>query len=172
MGVFHVFWIIQMLPNRATHHKYFFCKIFKIRELEKLEFAKSRAKHAYVPTWSACQRAYVPAWFTYQRASVPTCQKRANFSFLRANVPINVPMHHTACKCFKLACQRVKRRATFSNIPHFQKFYIILDIIVIHIMCTWCIVHKNCIRLYFYTLCHIMEKCVELFFFNFLSFVL
>ena len=47
-----------------------------------MEFAKSRAKRAYVPTWSACQRACVPAWFTCQRAKnvptshfyVPTCQ--------------------------------------------------------------------------------------------------
>ena len=44
--------------------------------------------------------------------SVPTCQRG-----LRANVPINVPTCHTACQCFKLACQRVKRRANFSNIP-------------------------------------------------------
>ena len=22
MGVFHVFWIVQMVPNRATHHRY------------------------------------------------------------------------------------------------------------------------------------------------------
>ena len=71
-----------------------------------MEFAKSRAKRAYVPT---CLRASV--------VYVPTCQKRANFSFLRANVPINVPTCHTACQCFKLACQRVKRRAKFSNIP-------------------------------------------------------
>ena len=56
------------------------------------------------------------------RASVPTCQKRANFSFLRANVPINVPK---VCRFFNLACQRcadfstqranVARRANFSS---------------------------------------------------------
>ena len=40
---------------------------------------------------------YVPAWFTCQRALVLTCQKRANFSFLRTNVPINVPK---ACQFF------------------------------------------------------------------------
>ena len=100
-----------------------------------------------VPSVPTCQRACVPAWFTCQRACVPTCQKRANFSFLRANVPINVPTCHTTCECFKLACQRVKRRAKFSNIPltkcygkflYFiikKKFYIMLDLIVINIMC-------------------------------------
>ena len=135
-----------MLPNRATHHKYYFWKIFKIRELEKLEFAKSRAKRAYVVCVPTCLRASV--------VYVPTCQKRCQLLIFtcqrankRANVLINVPTHHTACQCFKLACQRVKRRATFSNILltkcygkflYFiikKNFYIILDIIVIHIMC-------------------------------------
>ena len=27
MGVFHVFQIVQMVPNRTTHHKYDFLKI-------------------------------------------------------------------------------------------------------------------------------------------------
>ena len=100
-----------------------------------LEFAKSRAIRACVPpTWSTCQRACVPAWlkcqhacapawFTCQRACVPTCQKRANISFLRANVPINVP----TCNA---ACQRTRRRANFSTcrtnvskgVPIFQTF--------------------------------------------------
>ena len=129
-------------------------KRFKIiwRLLLYHEFAKSRAKSANV---LACQRG------------------------LRVNVPINVPTCHTACQCFKLACQRVSRRAKFSNIPltkwygkflYFiikKNFHITLDIIVIHIMCIWCIIHKNCIWLYFYTSCHIMEKCVDLFFFLF-----
>ena len=124
---------------------------------------------------------YLPICLRTGVVYVPTCKNRANFSFLRANVPINMPTCHTACQCFKLACHRVKRRTKFSNIPltkcygkflYFiikKKFYIILDIIVIHIMRIWCIVHKNCIRLYFYTSCHIMEKCVELFFFIFLA---
>ena len=50
-----------------------------------------------VPTY---QRTCVPAWFTCQRACVPTSQKRANFSFLRASVLINVPTYHTACQHF------------------------------------------------------------------------
>ena len=100
---------------------------------------------------------------------VSTWQKRANFSFLRANVPRNVPM-------FQLGVPRTKRRANFSiwraslpkGVPIFQtfllrntkenfdtsilrkKFYIILGIIVIHIICIY-IVHKYCIILHFYT---------------------
>ena len=35
--------------------------------------------------------------------------------------------------------------------------------IVIYIICI-CIVHKNCIRLHFYPLCHIKEKGVEFLF--------
>ena len=112
----------------------------------------------------ACQlglRTNVPAC---QRACVSTHQKCANFSFLCANVL----MCHTSCRCFNLACQRAKRCANFSNIPltnnkgnffilllH-KKFYIILNIIVIHITCT-CIAYENCIILYFYTLCRIKK---------------
>ena len=60
------------------------------------------------------------------RAHVSTCQKRANFSFLRANVPINVPtwqFFNLAChrakawQNFNLACQCAKRRAIFSTSP-------------------------------------------------------
>ena len=47
----------------------------------------------------------------------------------------------------------------------FKKFYIILNIIVIPMICRR-IVHKNCIILHFYTSCHIKENCVE---FSFLS---
>ena len=119
---------------------------------------------------------------------VSTWQKRANFSFLRANVPINVPM-------FQLGVPRTKRRANFSiwraslpkGVPIFQtfllrntkenfdtsvlrkKFYIILGIIVIHIICIY-IVHKYCIILHFYTSWHIKEECVEFFDYFFLFF--
>ena len=62
---------------------------------------------------------YVPKWSTCPRRHVPTFQKRANWSFLRANVLINVPK---ACQFFKfasqyfnLACQRAKmKRVIFS----------------------------------------------------------
>ena len=46
------------------------------------EFSKSCALRVGMPTWSTCRRA-----------CVPTPQKRANFSLLRANVPINVPTY-------------------------------------------------------------------------------
>ena len=73
------------------------------------EFPKSRAMLACMPTWSTCDRGL--------RANVPACQKHPSFSFLHANVPINVPTYHTVYQCFKLACQHAKRRANFSNIP-------------------------------------------------------
>ena len=109
-----------------------------------------------------------------------------NFTWQRANkhtnVPINMPTCHTACQYFRLVCQRAKRHANFSNwfvnLPTFllrndkgnfytllyKKFYIILDVIVIHIVCI-CIVHKNYIMLHLYTSCHIKEQYVELFLF-------
>ena len=138
---------------------------------------------AYVPTSLHASVVYVPTCLLASVVYVPTCQKRANFSFLRANVPINVPTCHTACQCFNLACKHAKRRANVSTgVPIFQtfllqdakgnfytlllykKFYIILDIIVINIICI-CIVHKNSIQIHFYTSCHIKEKCVLFFFF-------
>ena len=123
------------------------------------------------PAWSTCQRACVPARFTYQRACVP---KACQVLILTCQSAKNVPTCHKACQCFNLSCQCAKRRANFStwrtnvpkSVPIFQtfllrnakgnfytlllykKFYIILDIILIHIMCV-CIVHINCIILYF-----------------------
>ena len=132
----------------------------------------------------------LPAWSTYPRANVsinvPTCQRCANYSTWRAYVPI-------ACQFLNLACQRAKWHVSFSfwcanvskGVFNFQtfllrnargnfytlllykKFYTILDIIVIHMICIY-IVHKNRMVLHFYTLCHIKEKCAEfLFFWNF-----
>ena len=100
-------------------------------------------------------RASVLAWFTCQRAYVSTCQKRDKFSYLRVNVPKGLPI-----------CQTFLLRNVKGNfyILLYEKFYILLDIIVINITCT-CIVNKICVMLYFYTSCHIKEKCVEFFFF-------
>ena len=71
---------------------------------------------------------YVPAWSTCQRAYVLTCQKRANFSFLRANVPIIVlktcQFFNLACQgamawqFFELACPHGKWRAIFFTFAH------------------------------------------------------
>ena len=113
-----------------------------------------------MPCVPACQRALRANLVYVQRACVPTCQKRASFLFLRANVPITVPTCHKACQCFNLPCQGAKRRVKFStwranvpkSVPIFQKFLlqnakvnfynsllykkfcIVLDIIVIHII--------------------------------------
>ena len=126
------------------------------------EFAESRAMNACVitclrATRFACQRVCVPAWFTCQCACVPICRKRANFLFYML---INVPTCHMACQCFNLACQRTKWCGEFwtwsTNVPKgvssfqtflsrkakgnfctlllYKKFYILLDIAVIHII--------------------------------------
>ena len=108
---------VNMLPNLLSwfHHI-----------VECVEFAKASDMRACVPTWSTCQRACVPARFTCQRglrANVPACQKRANFSFSRANVPMNVPTCYKACQFFTLSCQffkmayqHAKDRTNFPNI--------------------------------------------------------
>ena len=71
---------------------------------------------ASVTTKSTYQHACVPACLRTSVVYVPTCQKRANFSFLRASVPIIVPTCQMACRFFSLVCQRAKRRANFSKI--------------------------------------------------------
>ena len=141
----------------------------------------------YVPGTNV---VYVPAWFTCQRA---TSQKRANLSFLRANVSINLSRYHTACQCFNLAGQRAKWRANFSTwhanvlkgVPIFQafllrnakwNFYTLLlyrKCYILHNIICICVVNKNCIILHLHTSCHIKEKCVDFFFFIiFFSFLL
>ena len=133
---------------------------------------------ACVPAWFTCQRACVPAWFTCQLAYVSTCQKCAKFSILRANVPNNVqgvamfqlgmPTCQTACRFFNLACQSAKECQFFKHssyemlreisiLYYYIKFYIVLDITLIHIMCV-CIVHINCITLYFLKLFWALDK--------------
>ena len=136
----------------------------------------------------------MPEWSTWPRGNVPTCQTHANFLFLSVNVPINV-MTCKRCanvaNVVKLACQRAKQCANFSfwhanvpkGLPNFQtfflrnakgsfytlllykKFYIILDIIVMHVIYI-CIIHKHFIILHFYTSCHIKEKRAEFLFFE------
>ena len=140
------------------------------------EFTKLSAMHACVPTWSTSKRAWVPVWCMCQRACVPTCQRRANFSSLHANVPTNVPTCQTACQIFKLAANLPKVVAIFQEflIPNAKgnkKFYITIDIKVIHIMCICiCNARENCVILRFYASCHIKGKCAKFFFFSFFLF--
>ena len=79
---------------------------------------------ACAPTWSTCQRASVPAWFTCQRAcvlvwftgqrvGVLTCQKRANFSFLRANVSYRVPLFYLGVPIFQLGVPTFQKKCQF-----------------------------------------------------------
>ena len=120
------------------------------------EFAKSPAMHVCVPTcWlPRCANVFGPS-VAYQRAEsmstshfyVPTCKKscrralrRSNISTWHANVPKSVLVFQT----FLLR----NAKGNFYNLLLYKKFYIILDIILINIMCK-CIVHINCIILYF-----------------------
>ena len=133
-----------------------------------VEFAKSSA-----------MRACLTTWFTCQRACVLMFHKRANFSFLRVNVPINgttfklgVSTCQKACQFFKHSSYEILREISI-KILLYKKFHIIPDIIVIYIIYIYIyiyIVHKNCITLYFYTSYHIKEKCMKFFFFLFLFF--
>ena len=85
---------------------------------------------------------------------------------------------------YVLTIQRVKWRANvLKGMPNFQtfflenakenfytlllhkKFYIILDIIVVQLICI-CFIHKNCIILHFYNSCHIKEKFAGFFVFE------
>ena len=68
----------------------------------------------YVPACLRARVVYVPTCLHASMVYMSTCQKRASFSFLRANVAINVPTYYTACQCFNLACQRA------NDVPIFQ----------------------------------------------------
>ena len=56
-------------------------------------------------------------------------------------------------------------KGNFYTLLLYKNFYIILDIIVIHMICV-CIVHENCIILHFYSSSHIKVKCEEFLFFE------
>ena len=116
----------------------------------------------------SCQRG--------SRANVPetcqllifTCQCAiwcAYFSVWHANVPKGVPIFR------KFLLQNAK--GNWYSLLLYKKFWIILDIIVIHIICI-CTLQKNCIKFHFYTSCQIKEQCEDFFiiiFFSFLSWV-
>ena len=79
----------------------------------------------YVP---ACQRGqpasvvYVPTCLHASIVYVLTCQKRASCSFLRANVPINVPTCYTACHCFTWRANVPNDVLNFElGVPTYQK---------------------------------------------------
>ena len=120
---------------------------------------------------------------------VPTWQKRANFSFLRANKRANVPWDvpifqlgvttcQNLCQVFEHSSNEILREISINTciiliylyyciiffILLFEKFHIIIDIIVIRIICI-CVVEKNCIILRFHTSYNIKEKSEEFFFF-------
>ena len=56
-------------------------------------------------------------------------------------------------------------RGCFYTLLLYKKFYIILDIIVMHMICI-CIAHKNCTMRHFYTSSHINEKRAGFLFFE------
>ena len=138
------------------------------------EIVKSRAIRAmcaivvYVPMCKRSKR--VP---TCQRAKgVPiiqlgmwACQRRANFlPWCTNRVPIfhfGVPKSMPNFQTFFSQ----NSQGNFYILLLYKKFYIRLEIIVIHIICI-CVVYGNCIILHFYTSAHIKEKCAEFLFFE------
>ena len=145
-----------------------------------------RASVVYVPTCSRTSVVYVPMCL---HANVPkagqiliyTCQrpnKRANMPYGVPMFKLDVPTCQTVCQFFNLACQRAKRRANFSNISftkisilyyYIKKFYILLDIKLLDIICI-CIVNKKCIIhiIFMYYMCGIF---LFRYFFRFCSLV-
>ena len=81
-------------------------------------------------------------------------KRGANFSTWRANVPKG------ESSFWKFLLQNAK--GNFCTLLLYKKFYIIVEIIAIH-MCI-CVLHKNYIKLHFYASCFVQEKCVEFFF--------
>ena len=111
-----------------------------------------------VPAWFTCQRAYVTASFTSQRACVPTYQKSANFLFLRVNVPKGMSIFRT----FPLR----KDKANLYTLLLYEKLYIVLDIIVIHIHISYLYVPYTKAVLYFISILHeTLKKVGGIFFF-------
>ena len=103
-----------------------------------VEFAKSSA-----------MRACLTTWFTCQRACVLMFHKRANFSFLRVNVPINgttfelgVSTCQKACQFFKHSSYEILREISI-KILLYKKFHIIPDIIVIYIIYIYIYIYRT-----------------------------
>ena len=128
----------------------------------------------------------MPPWFTCQGPCLSTCQKHANFSFLRTNVLILMPTCHKLCQCFLWSANVLNGLSIFQlDVPacqnpcqyfknssykmlreisilyyYIKKFCIVLGITVILIICI-CIVHKNYIILHLYISGHIKERSVK-----------
>ena len=128
----------------------------------------------------------VPACWCGLCANLLACQHGlhtnvlAGLCGLRANLP-------KACQLLIFTCQRTKRCVNVStcctNVPKsmpifqtfllqntkgnfyslllYNKFYIILDIILVNIV-RICIVHKNCVALYYYTLWNFFVLYIEM----------
>ena len=112
-------------------------------------------------------RATVVTWQRKVPASVSMCQKRTNFSFLRAKRAIrranfltwraHIPKSMPIFQIFLLG----NAKGNFYTLLLHEKFYFILDIIYIQIMCI-CMVHENFIRFHLYTSWyHLQEICME-----------
>ena len=101
-----------------------------------------RAKVFYVPTCQHAKRLSTSHFF------VPACQSCASFSTWRADLPIGVPIFHfwranvpTGMQIFQTFLLQ-NAKGNFYTLLWYEKFYIILDIIIIHVICV-SIVHKN-----------------------------
>ena len=82
---------------------------------------------------------------TCPRDHVRTCQKRANWSFLRAKVP-------KACQTFNLACQRSKRCADSFN--YFSKeLYFLIYLIYLYFKYIFYTLYKHIV-------CILQHRCI------------
>ena len=94
--------------------------------------------HFYVPM---CQLMWQHAkGVSIIQLGMPKCQKHAKFSTWHAKMPNGVPIFHfgaptcqKAYQFFKLSSYKMLKE--ISILLLYKKFYIILDIIVIHVMC-------------------------------------
>ena len=98
------------------------------------------------------------------------CQKLANFSPWRANLPNGVSIFHFGMPMCQKACQIFKHSSyeilMEISIPYYYIKHATLYLISYLYIRYICMVHKNCIISHFYTLCHIKGKCAEFLFFG------
>ena len=98
---------------------------------------------------------------------VPTCQRLAKFSTWHANVANEVPIFHFGMPTCQKACQ-IFKHFSYKMLREISILYYyiknsILDIIVIHMICT-CIIHKFLYISILPIMCK--GKCVEFLFFE------